>query len=132
MSTEPESTVTDDVADVETLARQLGDAITDLPEYERFEETQRRVQADDDVQEQIEKFENIRQEFMLARQTGQASQEDLRKVQEAQNELHQEPVMAEFLEAKQELQDRLETLNQLISEPLAVDFGGEAGGCCQE
>lgn len=132
MSTEPESTVTDDVADVETLARQLGDMITDLPEYERFEETQRRVQADDDVQEQIEEFENIRQEFMLARQTGQATQEDLKKVQEAQNELHQEPVMAEFLEAKQDLQDRLETLNQLISEPLAVDFGGEAGGCCQD
>lgn len=132
MSTEPESTLTDDVADVETLAHQLGDAITDLPEYERFEETQRQVQADDDVQEQIEEFENIRQEFMLARQTGQASQEDLKKVQEAQNELHQEPVMAEFLAAKQDLQDRLETLNQLISEPLAVDFGGEAGGCCQD
>lgn len=132
MSTEPESTLTDDVADVETLAHQLGDAITDLPEYERFEETQRQVQADDDVQEQIEEFENIRQEFMLARQTGQATQEDLKKVQEAQNELHQEPVMAEFLAAKQDLQDRLETLNQLISEPLAVDFGGEAGGCCQD
>lgn len=132
MSTEPESTVTDDVTDVETLARQLGDAITDLPEYERFEETQRRVQQDDDVQERIEEFENIRQEFMLARQTGQATQEDLKKVQDAQNDLHEEPVMAEFLSAKQDLQGRLETLNTLISEPLAVDFGGEAGGCCQD
>ena len=132
MSTEPESTVTDDVSDVETLASQLGDAITDLPEYERFEETQRRVQQDDDVQDRIEEFENIRQEFMLARQTGQATQEDLKKVQDAQSELHEEPVMAEFLSAKQDLQDRLETLNTLISEPLAVDFGGEAGGCCQD
>lgn len=132
MSTEPEPAVTEQGADVETLARQLGDAITELPEYERFQATHQRVQEDDDVQDRIEEFEQIRQEFVLARQTGQATQEDLQKVQDAQSDLHEEPVMAEFLEAKQVLQDRLEVLNTLISEPLAVDFGGEAGGCCQD
>jgi cell fate (sporulation/competence/biofilm development) regulator YlbF (YheA/YmcA/DUF963 family) len=40
--------------------------------------------------------------------------------------------MAEYLEAQAALQDRLETVNEAISEPLAVDFGGEAGGCCQD
>jgi cell fate (sporulation/competence/biofilm development) regulator YlbF (YheA/YmcA/DUF963 family) len=40
--------------------------------------------------------------------------------------------MAEYLEAQAALQERLETVNEAISEPLAVDFGGEAGGCCQD
>jgi cell fate (sporulation/competence/biofilm development) regulator YlbF (YheA/YmcA/DUF963 family) len=40
--------------------------------------------------------------------------------------------MAEYLEAQSELQDRLESVNEAISDPLAVDFGGEAGGCCQD
>lgn len=132
MSTEPDAVIPEDATDAHELARQLGDAITDLPEYEQFEETQRRVQEDDEVQEKIDEFEGIRQDFMLARQTGQATQEDLKKVQDAQQELHEEPVMAEFLEAKDALQSRLEELNTLVSEPLAVDFGGEAGGCCQD
>lgn len=132
MSTEPETAVADDTADATDLARQLGDTITELPEYNRFEATQKQVQEDDAVQSKIEEFEQIRQEFMLARQTGEATQADLQKVQEAQKELDEQPVMAEFLEAKQALQDKLDELNQIISEPLAVDFGGEAGGCCQD
>jgi len=132
MSTEPEAAVGTDQTDAHALASQLGDAITDLPEYEQFEEAQRRVQEDDDIQAQIDEFEDIRQEFMLARQTGQATQEDLQKVQQAQQELNEQPKMAEFLEAKQDLSDRLEELNTIISAPLAVDFGGEAGGCCQD
>jgi cell fate (sporulation/competence/biofilm development) regulator YlbF (YheA/YmcA/DUF963 family) len=42
------------------------------------------------------------------------------------------PKMATYLDAQEALQDRLESVNEAISEPLAVDFGGEAGGCCQD
>jgi len=40
--------------------------------------------------------------------------------------------MEEYLDAQEELQNKLEAVNKAISEPLAVDFGGEAGGCCQD
>ena len=42
------------------------------------------------------------------------------------------PLMEAYLEAKEELQEKLETINMAISDPIAVDFGGEAGGCCQD
>jgi cell fate (sporulation/competence/biofilm development) regulator YlbF (YheA/YmcA/DUF963 family) len=132
MSTESEPAVSSDDTDAHDIARELGAAITDLPEYEQFEAAQRAVQADDAVQAKIDEFENVRQEFMLARQTGQASQADVEELQTAQDELHEMPVMAEFLEAKQDLSERLAELNAHISAPLAVDFGGEAGGCCQD
>jgi cell fate (sporulation/competence/biofilm development) regulator YlbF (YheA/YmcA/DUF963 family) len=117
---------------VEDVARSLGEAITELPEYQRFADAKAAVEADEEAQAQIQEFEGIREEYMLARQTGQATQEDLRKLQEAQEELHEIPTMADFLQAQNELELRLQELNELVSEPLAVDFGEKAGGCCQD
>ena len=118
--------------DVEALASELGDAITALPEYEAFDEARTAVAESPELQEEISEFERLREEFAMARQAGEATEEGLNRVQRAQEELHSQPKMAEFLAAQERLQDRLETLNEAISEPLAVDFGGEAGGCCQD
>lgn len=117
---------------LEELGSELGDAIADCPEYRAFEEAKEAVESDEEVQEAISEFEQLRQEFAVAQQTGQATQESVRKVQEAQAELHSMPVMAEFVEAQDDLRDQLEAVNEAISAPLAVDFGGEAGGCCQD
>ena len=117
---------------IEDLGRELGERIAETPEYERFEEARAAVQRDEAVQEQIDEFEQLRAEFMQARQTGQATNAELQRVQEAQDELHSMPVMSEYLDAQDELEKTLEAINEAISEPLAVDFGGEAGGCCQD
>ena len=117
---------------VEDLASALGDAITDLPEYQTFLEAKEAVEADEEAQEKIEEFEQIREEYMMARQTNQATQDDLRTLKQAQQELHQIPVMADFQEAQSDLELRLQELNEVISAPLAVDFGEKSGGCCQD
>jgi len=117
---------------VDELARELGNAIATLPEHQAFEEAERAVEEDDDLQEQITEFERLRQEFGLARQAGEATQADVDELERAQRELHEHPVMADYLAAKEELQARLEPLNETVSAPLAVDFGGEAGGCCRD
>jgi len=122
--------VTDD--SVESLARALGDAITDLPEYEAYKDAKAEVEADEQAQERIEAFEEIREEYMVARQTNQADQDDLRTLKKAQRELHELPVMDDYLQAQSELELRLQELNEIISEPLTVDFGEKAGGCCHD
>ncbi|MFC6953450.1 YlbF family regulator [Halorubellus litoreus] len=129
VETDRESTTTESV---EALGRELGAAITELDEYQRFEDAKAAVEASEDAQAKIDEFEQIRQEFMLARQTGEATQADLQKVQDAQAELHEMPVMAEYLEAQNALDARLEAVNEAISDQLIVDFGEEAGGCCQD
>lgn len=121
-----------ELSHVEELAGQLGEAIAQTPEYQHFEETKQAVEADDETQAKVKEFEQLRQEFMLARQTGEATQEDVQKVQEVQQELHSMPVMKEYLEAQEELEERMETINETISDPLDVDFGGQAGGCCED
>ena len=117
---------------LEELGRELGEAIADHPKYEAYEEAKAAVEADEEAQAQISEFERLREEFNVARQMGEATKEDLQRVQEAQEELHSLPVMEEFLLAQAEMVGELEKINNAISEPLAVDFGGEAGGCCND
>lgn len=117
---------------LEALGRELGEEIASTPAYERFEAAKTAVQNDDAAQEKIAEVEHLRDEFVAARETGDATQEHVAKLQQAQNELHSMDVMAEFLNAQEALQSQLEDVNRAISEPLAVDFGGEAGGCCQD
>lgn len=117
---------------LEEKGRELGEAIADLPEYESFERTKKAVEESDEAQELIAEFERERAEFVRARQSGDASQDDLMALQRKQQELHQVPVMADYLEAQAELEARLEQVNEAISEPLALDFGEFAGGCCQD
>ncbi len=132
MSLEPEAEAVTPDDRVTELADDLGEAITQLPEYEKFLAAKERVEADEEAQEQIQEFEQIREEYMHARSTGQATQDDLMTLQRAQESLHDIPVMAEFLQAQNDLELRLQAVNEHISDSLAVDFGEKAGGCCQD
>ncbi|MCU4799470.1 YlbF family regulator [Halobacteria archaeon HArc-gm2] len=114
------------------LASEFGEAITEMPIYQRFAEAKRAVENDEAAQERIQKFEAIREDFMLARQTGQADEEGLRELQAAQEELHELDVMSEYLAAQSELELRLQELNEVVSDELVVDFGEKAGGCCED
>jgi len=117
---------------VDELSAELGEAIKAMPEYETFEEAKTAVENDEEAQERISEFEQFREEFVLARQTGEATQEDLRELQRKQERLHDIPVMSEFLQAQNELELRLQEINEQISAPLKVDFGQKAGGCCED
>jgi cell fate (sporulation/competence/biofilm development) regulator YlbF (YheA/YmcA/DUF963 family) len=132
MSIETDAADADASEDIDELARELGEAITELPVYQRFLETKEVVEADEEIQAEIREFEQTREEFMLARQAGEASREDLRELQAAQEQLHDIPEMSEYLAAQNDLELRLQELNELVSEPLAVDFGQKAGGCCED
>ncbi|GAA0284306.1 YlbF family regulator [Halobacterium noricense] len=132
MSVDSDSAATTGTTKADDIARQLGEAIEASPEYQRYEETKAAVEESEEVQQRISEFEDLRQEFMLARQTGDATQEDAKNVEDAQKRLHEHPVMAEYLDAQDELEAKFEFLNDLISEPLDVDFVGESGACCQD
>jgi cell fate (sporulation/competence/biofilm development) regulator YlbF (YheA/YmcA/DUF963 family) len=126
---ETEHEAADHVTD---LATELGEALADLPEHEAYVEAEAAVRESEDVQEAIASFNERRREFAHARQTGDATEADLEELQAAQRELHAMPVMAEYLEAQERLQATLGAVEAAISDPLAVDFGETAGGCCQD
>lgn len=114
------------------LAEQLGEAITELPAYEEFRRAKETIENDAELQREMEAFEDLREEFLMARQAGTATNDDLRELQAAQEELHDKPKMSAYLEAKSNVELRLQELDHVISEPLEVEFGETAGGCCQD
>jgi cell fate (sporulation/competence/biofilm development) regulator YlbF (YheA/YmcA/DUF963 family) len=135
MSTESEADAGVDATtrdDPETVAGDLGAAIADTPEYERFVETKAAVEESPEAQKKVQKFERLRDEFVQARQTGEATQDDLETLQSAQQDLHEVPAMAEFLQAQEALDARLEEVNRAIAADLAIDFGDRVGGCCND
>ena len=132
MSIETDSAADTEAVNVDELATELGEAISQLPIYQRYVEAKAKVENDADAQRAIEEFEQLREEFQMARQTGRATQEDLRQVQEAQEDLHDIPTMSEYLEVQNELELRLQEINEMVSDELAVDFGQKAGGCCED
>jgi len=132
IETDVDATSTGETTRVEDVAGDLGAAISNTTEHEAFEDARRAVQESEEAQAKIEEFEATRQEFMLARQSGNATQEDLQELRATQQELHAIPVMAEFLEAQNEIEARLEAVNDAISAPLALDFGDSVGGCCND
>ncbi|GAB7012699.1 YlbF/YmcA family competence regulator [Halolamina salina] len=117
---------------VEDLGAELGERIAATDEYERFEEAKRAVEESEEAQRRIDEFESLRAELTTARKTGDADQELVDEVRQAQHELHSLPEMAEFLDAQEAFQARLDAVNDAISSELVVDFGGEAGGCCKD
>jgi len=114
------------------LASDLGATIQKLDSYERFTAAKTAVENDEETQAKIQEFEQLREEFMMARQSGDASNEDLRELQAAQEQLNELPVMAEYLDAQEQMEMELQELNKMISAPLLIDFGEKAGGCCQD
>lgn len=126
------STGTAATHETEELARRLGEAIADLPEYAAFVEAKRAVEASETAQERIREFERVREEFVVARRTGEATKEDLRTLQAAQESLEEVPVVSEYVEAQSTLEAALQEVNEAISRPLELDFGEKAGGCCQD
>jgi len=130
MSIDTETPTTD--TDADRLARELGDAITGLPEYQGYLDAKAAVESDQQAQERIEEFEQVREEYLVARQTNQAEDSDKQALTDAKRRLHALPVMKTYLRKQAALENRLQELDDLISQPLAVDFGEQAGSCCQD
>jgi cell fate (sporulation/competence/biofilm development) regulator YlbF (YheA/YmcA/DUF963 family) len=122
----------DEGEDLVALARELGEAVASSPVHERFEAAEAAVEADDEARALIEEFEDRRAAFVADRERGEATRADLRELERLQSDLHDLPVVAEYLAARADLEARLDAVNDALSTPLAVDFGGEAGGCCMD
>jgi len=96
-----------ETATLEDLGQELGEKIADSPEHKAFREASEAVENDAETQEAIKEFEELRHQFMLDQEAGTADRQSMREVQEAQEELHSMPLMAEYLDAKEELQTTL-------------------------
>jgi len=121
-----------EAGDPETLARDLGAALAATPEHEAFVAARAAVEDDPEAQALIEEFERKRDAFEAARSREEATRAQLHELERLQSDLHEVETVSEFLSAKTALEARLDAVEAAVSDPLALDFGTAAGGCCMD
>ncbi len=119
------------VADDQVLVttRAFIDALKATAPVQRFAEASERMDSDDDVQSLLKTI----REFQDAQRTGKLIPDLADSVRSAQNRLRRNPVVEEFLAAREGANSFLQETNVEISQILGVNFGqtgAPAGGCC--
>ncbi len=105
------------------------DALKATAPVRRFVEANERMDSDDDVQSILKTI----REFQDAQRTGKLIPDLADSVRAAQNRLRRNPVVKEFLAAREGANSFLQETNIEISQILGVNFGqtgAPAGGCC--
>lgn len=113
------------MSDIEEHAKALGEAVAELDEYEALVEAEEQINNDPDVREQFQKTRELQNKLVVAHQedNGHDEHEELHEQYEkAQRELNQMDAMQEYNEAAAALNERLQEVNEHISEELVIDF----------
>lgn len=113
------------MSDIEEHAKALGEAVAELDEYEALVEAEEQINNDPDVREQFQKTRELQNKLVVAHQEddGHDEHEELHEQYEkAQRELNQMDAMQEYNEAAAALNERLQEVNEHISEDLVIDF----------
>ena len=116
-----------DSADVNEQLYEFIDQLTESEPYQRFIESQQRLEADEEAQELIRDFQQKQQQLQ---QNGfdQATMKELRELQE---EMEENKTIQKVSHAENELIALLEQTNDIISERIGQEFAQTiGGGCC--
>lgn len=110
--------------------RQLGKILSETPEVQRFFKAHEAYQADSEAQQIMAEWQQKTQQFNLQRQMGQ--QVDEAGIRQEQQKLYDHTVIAELLNAQDEMKELLAEVNHTLSDRAGFDVAahGRRGGCC--
>ncbi len=120
------------IGDREAVLRCTGafiDALKATSAVRRFTDAAHRFESDQEVQGLM----GVLRQFQLAQQAATISRADLQEARDAQIHIRNNPVVVDFLTARDQVGTLLQETNRVISEVLGLDFGqtaGPAGGSC--
>ncbi len=116
--------------DILEQARELGQAILNSPEYERYEKAQKAQSEDEDATSQIKDYNNLRNELALRIKNTNPPQDEIDEVRATlegeYHKLRKNPIIDEFIEANEAYYRLVENVNGIISMFVS---GKESGGC---
>lgn len=131
------------MTDAIQVARELGKAIQQDPRYIRMMTAQKANDQDDDLQDQITKFNMLRNQLNQEVQKEEKDTDTIKEMDAEIKELYRDIFanenMLEFTESRNEIQEMVTYINQIITgsvggeDPDTILFqqscGGDCGGC---
>lgn len=112
------------------LAEQLGEAIVETEEYQRFITLEQELHQDEVAQKLIEIFSKAQQEVMESHMQGNRIPKNvIDDLKEHQRRMLEYPSVAKYMEAKEKLDRIMEAVNEVLSSTTGLNTGGGGGGC---
>ena len=111
---------------VEEKLRTFIDAVADSETYQQFIEANKQLESDPEAMDLLDEYRQkqrqIRQGF---------DQELMAEIQEIQTELSENETIQQHRDAQSALIELLQETNDVISEPIGMEFAqSSGGGCC--
>ncbi|WP_138005567.1 halo-CC-star protein HcsL [Halalkalirubrum salinum] len=102
------------------------DAVEDSETYQQFMAANQQLENDDEAMELLNEYRQKQRQMQM--NFDQSLMEDL---QEIQNEMSENKTIQQHKAAQTELVELLQETNDVISEPLGMEFAqSTGGGCC--
>jgi len=107
---------------VEKKLQTFIDAVADSESYQEFIEVNKKLESDPEAMELLDEYRQKQQGF---------DQELMAELQEIQTELSENKTIQQHREAQSALVELLQETNDVISEPIGMEFAqSSGGGCC--
>lgn len=112
--------------DVEEKLRAFIDAIEDSETYQQFVETSEKLETDPEAMELLEAYRRKQQQLQR-----NFDRELMQELRELQSDLSDNETIQRHRSAQSELIELLQETNDVISEPIGMEFArSSGGGCC--
>ncbi len=111
---------------VEQKLRAFIDAIEDSETYQQYMAANERLESDDEAMQLLKEYRQKQQQMQQS-----FDQSLMAELQEIQTELAENETIQQHKAAQMELVELLEETNDMISEPIGMEFAqSSGGGCC--
>ena len=111
---------------VEAKLQAFVDAIKDSDTYQQFVEASQQLETDREATELLESYREKQQQLQE-----NFDQELMAELQELQSDLSNNETIQQHREAQTDLVELLQETNDVISEPIGMEFAqSSGGGCC--
>ena len=111
---------------IKAAAQTLAEILRQSEPIATFQQARARLEADHQAQELLARLSERQRVLALQQQAGQITQSDIDDLRRLQQEAQSHPIIVAYIEALQQAQLFLPTVNATISELLGFDFGGLA------
>lgn len=118
-------------AEVQMAAHAFAQALAESAEYQAFEQASERLRKDEMAQESILAFQNKQQSLQMMLRLNAVSPQDQAELERLQLEFLNQPSVAAYLEAQEELNLLCQAAANQLSARIGLSFTAACGpGCC--
>ena len=112
--------------DVEEKLQTFIDAIADSETYQQFIEANKQLESDPEAMDLLDEYRQKQRQMQQ-----DFDQELMAELQEIQTELSENETIQQHRDAQSALVELLQETNDVISEPIGMEFAqSSGGGCC--